>query len=109
VGFELPENVIDPLYIAHMFGIHVNFQGTHWESHVLPIMMVQCVHSALLLDTWRNHDKNGGCPILWDDPDLQGFYTAVSPIEDDEYTLLEDEHSIHSANYPGLAPNMGVV
>jgi hypothetical protein len=69
VVFGSQSNVITPPYLEPELGVDGDFSKCFWESLHSPIMTVQHARSILRLDIHRT-GNNGGCPILWDDPEL---------------------------------------
>jgi hypothetical protein len=67
--FDSQSNAVESPYLKPEFGLDGDFSNCFWETLYSPIMAVKCVRSILRLEVWRT-GHNGGCPILWDDPDL---------------------------------------
>jgi hypothetical protein len=77
--FDSHSNVIASPYLKPDLGVDGDFSIFFWESLYLPITTVQRAWSILRLAVWRT-GNNGGCPILWDDPELTVLkYTPFPP------------------------------
>jgi hypothetical protein len=77
-AFGSQYNVITSPYLEPELGVDRDFSKCFWESLYLPITTVQRARSILRLDVWRT-GNNGGCPILWVDPEFNVLYNTLPP------------------------------